>query len=407
MEKRELNRWIILSFISLLIVAILGVLMRYKIGFSFPFLDQKNLQEAHSHFAFSGWVTQILFVLMNQSLEAGIPKKRQRQYNYLLGVNWLNSVFMLIAFAIQGYAFYSILFSSVSLVISFVFAGFFWNDIKFSTNATAGQWFKYALFFMIISTLGTISLMVMLISKNMQQHTYLASIYWYLHFQYNGWFFFACIGLIYNHFGKWHEYFNTNRLALKLLAFSCVPAYGLSILWMKLPLWVEIIIAIAAAVQAIGWSLIIFQFYKLGIFKGDVIKRYIKYLLIIIAITGSLKFCLQVGSTVPAISKLAFGFRPIVIAYLHLVLLAFISLLLITYAFMRGLAIMNKTAIVGIVIFVFGVFVNEFLLAIQGIMSLSYILIPNINYLLFAASLILLTGAILLVMSQLMIEQKD
>ena len=56
--------WLKISLLNLLIVAILGLLMRYKIGFEFPFLDQKHLQHSHSHFAFSGWISHTLMVLM-------------------------------------------------------------------------------------------------------------------------------------------------------------------------------------------------------------------------------------------------------------------------------------------------------------------------------------------------------
>ena len=64
MKKLNLNHWIKISLFSLLVVALLGVLMRYKIAFELPFIAQKNIQHAHSHFAFAGWVTQLLMVLM-------------------------------------------------------------------------------------------------------------------------------------------------------------------------------------------------------------------------------------------------------------------------------------------------------------------------------------------------------
>ena len=63
------NRWLKFSLLNLLIVALIGLLMRYKIGFEFPFLDQKHLQHSHSHFAFSGWITHTLMVLMIVFLE--------------------------------------------------------------------------------------------------------------------------------------------------------------------------------------------------------------------------------------------------------------------------------------------------------------------------------------------------
>ena len=62
----ELNTkfWLKISLLNLCIVASLGVLMRYKIGFEFPYLDQKHLQHSHSHFAFSGWLSHTLVVCL-------------------------------------------------------------------------------------------------------------------------------------------------------------------------------------------------------------------------------------------------------------------------------------------------------------------------------------------------------
>jgi len=56
--------WLKFSLINLLIVALLGLLMRYKIGFEFPYFNQKSLQHSHSHFAFAGWISHTLMVLM-------------------------------------------------------------------------------------------------------------------------------------------------------------------------------------------------------------------------------------------------------------------------------------------------------------------------------------------------------
>jgi hypothetical protein len=400
MTEKSLNKWVSLSFFSLFIVAIFGVLMRYKIGFTFPYFNQKNLQYAHSHFAFSGWIAQTLFLLLINTLGSSLGVKRTRVYEILLGVNWIVAVGMLITFSMSGYAFNSIFFSTLSIVVALVFALLFWRDSRKISNQTVVLWYKYALFFMILSTLGTFYLMVMMGTKTVEQHAYLASVYWYLHFQYNGWFFFAGMGLLYHYFGKVSTSFAENILPVKLLGWSCIPAYGLSVLWLQLPIWLVIIFAIAALVQAIGWLLVIIQLVKQKVILKLEVLSYIKWLFVIVAIAGTAKFLLQLGSTIPAISKLAFGFRPIVIAYLHLVLLAFISLMLIVYMFMTNIARNSPRAQIGIAVFVLGIALNELLLGMQGIASLSYILIPQINYFLFGASLILLAGAALLFISQ-------
>ena len=61
--------WIRFSIFNLLLVALLGLLMRYKIGFEFPLLDQKSLQHSHSHFAFAGWVSHTLMTLLISFLQ--------------------------------------------------------------------------------------------------------------------------------------------------------------------------------------------------------------------------------------------------------------------------------------------------------------------------------------------------
>ena len=76
MQAFDAPKWIRISLFNLLVVALLGVLMRYKIGFSFPFFDQKYLQHAHSHFAFAGWVSQMLMACMVRLLGARLSPAR-------------------------------------------------------------------------------------------------------------------------------------------------------------------------------------------------------------------------------------------------------------------------------------------------------------------------------------------
>ena len=64
MNKNKLSLFVKIGIFNLTIVAMIGTLMRYKIGFDFPYLDQKYLLHGHSHFAFAGWVTHILFTLL-------------------------------------------------------------------------------------------------------------------------------------------------------------------------------------------------------------------------------------------------------------------------------------------------------------------------------------------------------
>ena len=129
--------------------------------------------------------------------------------------------------------------------------------------------------------------------------------------------------------------------------------------------------------------------------KNNFLEKYplvLRYILFFVGVALSLKFILQLGSTIPALSQLAFGFRPIVIAYLHLVLLAIISLFLLFYIYANQFLTFNKQIKNGIIIFSVGVLLNEIILAIQGIASFSYTLIPFVNEMLFGAAIILVSG---------------
>lgn len=388
--------WLKTSIINLLLVAILGLLMRYKIGFEFPFLDQKHLQHSHSHFAFSGWISHTLMVLMIGFLEYKIKKTEIqfiKKYNLLLITNLICSYGMLISFIIQGYGAISILFSTSSIVIACVFTFFYFKDLKLISHEDLSKnWFKASLFFNVISSLGTFALAYMMVSKNIQQNEYLSSIYFYLHFQYNGWFFFACMGLLifFLQLKKAENLFFNKTFWLFFV--SCIPAYFLSTLWLKLPTWIYVLTLLSALIQTVIWFKFLFVIIKL---KSNFLEKYplvLRYILFFVGVALSLKFILQLGSTIPALSQLAFGFRPIVIAYLHLVLLAIISLFLLFYIYVNQLITFNKKVKNGIIIFTIGVLLNEIILAIQGIASFSYTLIPFVNEMLFGAAIILVSG---------------
>lgn len=388
--------WKRLAIFNLLIVAFLGVLMRYKIAFEFPYFFQKNLQHAHSHFAFTGWISLLLMVMISESI---LPKVNSRVKNwiYLCFLLMAFSAYgMLIFFAAGGYSPGSIVFSTLSILITIVFSLIYWFQKTKIGHSADYKWFSAALVFNLLSAAGTFWLSYMMAAKIIDQHSYLASVYWYLHFQYNGWFFFAGIGLILQRIRYKGLMLKNENIIFWLFAGSCLPAYGLSVLWANLPLALYTIVAISALAQTVGYGLLAINLFAPSVSGKINPAAIVKALFIFSFLALGVKFLLQLGSTIPAISKLAFGFRPIVIAYLHLVLLAFTSMQLITLCAYDQTFVLSRTAVAGIIILMSGVLLNEILLAIQGIASFSYTLIPNANEMLLAASIVLLSGIILI-----------
>lgn len=389
----KIDFWLKFSIINLFLVAVLGVLMRYKIGFDFPFLVQKNLLHSHSHFAFSGWVSHTLMVLMIYFLKSKTTRFSFARYNLLVIANLACSYGMLVFFIAQGYAFWSILFSTLSIIVSYFFAYTFVKDLKQIPGETSKNWFKGALFFYVISSLGTFFLAYTVASKNFLYNPYIASIYYYLHFQYNGWFLFACFGLLAAFLKLNHSENKFFDKAFWVLFISTLITYSLSVLWLNLPQWLYVTTIIFSVIQFVTWlAMLVLVIRK----KGKILKTqpvFLQYILKLAGLCLTLKFFFQMLSVIPSLSQFVFGIRSIVIAYLHLILLAVISLFLLYYIYANKFLPVDKYIRIGLVTFVVGVFLNELILGIQGMSAFGYILIPKINTYLFGAALVLFVSS--------------
>ena len=395
----NLFRWIKFSIINLLVVSILGVCLRYKILYSLPIIDQKHLLHSHSHFAFTGWISQTLMVLIVAFISKTLDKDLFKKYHLLLLFNLIAAWGMLVTFILQGYGAFSITFSTISILISYAFAFFAWKDLnKIFDEAVTVLWLKMALMSSVISSLGAFSLAFMMATKTIHQNWYVSAQYFFLHFQYNGWFFFTCMGLLSSHFLK--NYIDAKKLKLVfyLFAFALVPAFFLSVLWMKLPLVIYLLIVFAAVAQVVAWIFLLIQIKKnFLLITNEQKNKLVKNLLLFVLIASTIKIFLQLGSIHPYLSDLAFGFRPIVIGYLHLVLLGIISLSLLIYIVSSKIFIENNLIQKGILFFAVYIIINEVLLMLQGVAALDYIIIPFINEaLLLTAILLLLSISILL-----------
>ncbi len=397
-----LSKWLSISILNLLLVATLGLVLRYKIAYSLPFLDQKYVMHSHSHFAFSGWITQTLMVLMIYYLSTKLGQEIINRYHWLLYANLISSYGMLVAFILQGYGLYSISFSTLSIFVSFAFTLYFWRDLnKIKLKSVGILWFKAALIFGVISSIGTFNLAYMMSNKIVDQNWYLASVYFFLHFQYNGWFLFAGMGLLNDKLeiiigeGK-----KLHRVFL-LFFFACVPAYFLSVLWTEFIANIYYLLIFPVVAQLAGWWILLKVYNKNGSLISQKITKYGKILFMLSALAFTIKLILQTGSIHPELSHISYGFRPIIIGYLHLVLLGVTSIFILGYIVSFELISINKQLIAGTFIFVSGVVINELLLLVQGVAAFSYTSIPYINEMLLLTAAILFTGILIMLLSRL------
>jgi len=388
------TKWLQFSLFNLVLVALLGAILRYKIAFYLPFVDQQHLLHGHSHFAFAGWITQALMALLTGYLSEKTSKNYFPKYRWIFYFNAITAYGMLISFPIQGYGAVSIFFSTMSVFASYYFAFIFWKDLnRMPVRSVSHAWFKVALVGNVLSSAGPFSLAYMMASHHMQQNWYLVSIYFYLHFQYNVWFFFSCMGLLsYRLLAMGISEESLKKIFL-CFALAALPTYFLSVLWWHIPLWLYAIVVIAAVCQLTGWMQLIFLLKRQVTLIRKNIPPFSRMLFVFFSLALSIKLLLQTSSVIPVISHLAFGFRPIVIGYLHLVLLGIITLFILSYCFTFQQIRINAGTRRGILIFVSAIIFNELLLMIQGVSDLWDAGTAGIQYWLFGAACLLAFGA--------------
>ncbi len=182
-----------------------------------------------------------------------------------------------------------------------------------------------------------------------------------------------------------------------LLSVTCIPAYFFTSLWHRRPFSVTVIIIVTAILQMSAlyflWQLLYKSMEPLYIALPAVCR----WLFSLAIAAFILKVLLQFFSVHPGLSQIAFGFRPIIISYLHLIFLAFISRYLMRIITDKKIISLHyRVTFFGLITLAAGIIINEILLAIQGFASIYYLYLPNMNLLLFANAFTMVAGAVLL-----------
>jgi hypothetical protein len=403
MEHKPFRRWAFFSVLNLLILSAVGILLRYKIILPLPAVHQKNLLHAHSHFAFSGWVSMALFTgitwVISKHFEISYKK-----YNRLFWLGQTASFGMLLTFPFMGYKIPSIAFSTLAVIFSYLFVIRAWKDMAFaSLPLQVSNWFKAAFIFLVISSFGTFYLAYLMSTSHHNQEWYIGSVYFFLHFQYNGWFLFSIIGFFMYFIAgmPYHKGCYARPLLFRIFFWSAFPAFFLSALWMKIPGWMYWLAVAAGLAQLAGLVLFVQLIRKCVVGVQSNVPALVKWLWGFAALAFLLKILMQALSVIPSISHFAFGYRPIVIGYLHLVLLGLVTFSILGFLILQKLLeITHPVARRGLIFFIAGVVLNETLLMVQGVWSIRYETVPYTSQALFVVAIVMFLGLLQLLAAQ-------
>jgi len=327
-----------LAFIYLVLIAWLGVLMRaVQSGlFSVP-LDFEHILHTHSHSAFQGWLYTLLFVAA--ALLFLDDEKRRR---YRIKTQFIATQVLLagsfVAFLLQGYAFWSITLSSLFQLVSYLFVISIWRGANGWHSRLSFRFWKVAIVAMFLSTFGPWALAYIMSQGMGDTPAYPAAIYFFLHFQYNGWFLFALLGLYVLALEESPQGFNLLRTqkAFFWLAAALIPSYAISIVELVEGPAVHATAVVGALMQLAG----LYWLVAAGGWKNflrETPSNMQGWWLRLAAFGFMLKVLLQLAVIFPGLHSVAYENRHVVIAYLHLSLLGVISAGLIALLARRGL----------------------------------------------------------------------
>lgn len=381
-----------------MLVALVGSIMRYKIVFDLPIFEQKNLLDAHSHFAFYGWITSALYLLILIDIKTKIPDLKTFKYFIVCILNLIGAYGMLIAFTYNDYYWLSILFSTVSLVCGWIYWILLYLDVR-KKSIKPAFWYLGGLFFAFISSAGVFYIGYLTGTKQITIQTLHASIFYYLHFQYNGFYVFSCIGLLLSMLQRRGIFISPkqNRIIFYSFFISCLLCYGLSLLWMDLPFWYYVGIVLGTLIQS---TAVFFLFRFLRRNWREIKSKFTSlqiFVFLFVGIAFGIKILLQQISIFPSIAQFAFDFRPVAIAFLHLILLMGISSFLMERILFSSYFQTSFSLINSFKFLLFFIFLNQLFLGVSGFSSLFHYSIPfEKEILLIVGILILLTITFLL-----------
>src|SRR5690606_11826992 len=148
----NLRRHTNIALLYFFVVGLLGLFLRFF--FVTPLQGNfRYVVHAHSHIALLGWVYIALSTLIYKMYFTG--ERYGKRYRQIFIFTQITLIGMLITFPIQGYALFSIIFSTLFLFASYFFAWFVFRNIpdKFR-GIFSYKLIRAALWLMVISSIG-------------------------------------------------------------------------------------------------------------------------------------------------------------------------------------------------------------------------------------------------------------
>lgn len=396
MLKRHTN----IAVIYFAIIAILGVILRFFVVFDIP-VTYKFIVHTHSHIALLGWVYTALTTLIYFSFLRSRPV--EKKYRVLFWFTQATIIGMLLTFPITGYALFSIIFSSLFLIASYWFVFFFFRNCPPELKKNQSyKLIRISLWYMLISSIGPWALGIIMNTAGSGSPWYRNAIYFFLHFQYNGWFIVALCGIFLYIFEKKSITIST-RLFKKfyyLLNGGVILTFFLSLLWMH-PHWSLYLLALIGGVlQLIAFGLLFREIYSKAFSAFKKLPSLFTFSIRTVVLLLIVKLIAQILGSFPVIAQTIFTNIDMIISYIHWVFLGIVSILLLAFLSYFKLLKLSRFSLY---FYLTGFFLTELLIFSRGLAAIAgTVLLPSLHLYISLASLLLLIAISWILAAQLL-----
>ncbi len=381
------------------ITALLGFLLRLDhISDLLP--NYRYIVHTHSHIALLGWVYTALTTLIYQLFLH--KKELSKKYRILFLFTQITIVGMLITFPIQGYGLFSIIFSTLYLFASY---GFMWFFIRY-TSKDQKQTFSYkliraGLWYLVISSLGPWVLGIIMNTAGSSSDWYRSSIYFFLHFQYNGWFIVTLFGILFHILEKSMVSISKRefKLFFLLLNLGVICSFFTSILWLEPHSFFYAIALIAVLLHGIAFYILFKKIRNNWKVVRTKLEGSTQLLLKIAGALLATKLLFQFSGSLPHYAYQISQNIDLIVAFLHWIFLGVVSICIFAFlGHFKLLAYSGKA----LLLYIAGFALTEILLFYKGAVAwLGTVSIDNLPMLITISSGVLLLAIGMLFLKQL------
>ncbi|WP_245889468.1 c-type cytochrome [Cecembia rubra] len=377
-------RWAVFFFFM---ASIFGLLLRYFFVAGSGIFEYKHVLHAHSHIAILGWG----FLLIGGTIVFSFVENqvRLKTYKKFLFAFVLTTIGMMLSFPVQGYGVFSIAFSAIHVLISYFFAYKLFKDLSHISNGTAKSLIQYALIWMLVSSIGLWAIAPIGTLLGKIHPLYFLSVQWFLHFQMNGWFMYAILGILAYHLESKGWEIPMSHSKLGLLHLSLLFTFAFPTSWSYNFDFLLYLNGVGVILQAIAYAWILMPFIAQAFPRMAMPAGWINKMIYVGIISLILKALIQLALIIPEVASISSTIRMYFIGFIHLLMLGALTFGISALIIKNNGLPKNSFCKWGWTILIIAFLATELLLFGQGTLIWAKLgFLPQYHLILFLASLL-------------------